>query len=167
MLPQLAAAAALPEPALRLAPAITAPHSDFPAQERSLLRVEYLAARTQATEADIVGDILVRVRRMDATVDAIGRLVEAWPQPGPAAVPRPAAAPGVPPPAAPDDASPDTSLTLRALMASVILFLFWLLGKRHNYVKAQRLKAAAPAPDVADTPTTPVATETPASGLPA
>ena len=41
----------------------------------------------------------------------------------------------------------NATLALRALMASVIIFLFWLLGKRHNYIKAQRIRAtASPAP---------------------
>ena len=152
--PSFAAAATLPEPALRLSPAIATPGSGFPAEERALLRVEYRAAQTQAAEADIVGDILGRVRHMDDMIRDIRDLVERLPASGEqlrlstppvsrrAARHRPAQAGGgsahgrwrtsgwnIPGPA--------------GLMASVIVFLFWLLGKRHSYIKAQRLKAAA------------------------
>jgi hypothetical protein len=163
-----ALAAPLPEPTLRLTPAITVPSAEFPAEERAVLRVEYLAAQTRMTEADIVGDILGRVRRMDAMIKDIRTLVDARPQPelaqasnqaplpGAAATTGPAHAKPLPsPPPLADDSTafPDETLILRALMASVILFLFWLLGKRHNYFKAQRLKAAAEAPDHSAPPT--------------
>jgi len=151
-LPQLAAAAPLPEPALRLAPAITAPSTNFPADERMLLRVEYQAAQTQATEADILGDILTRVRRVDDMIREIHGLIEVLPRAGLAPAPSPATLPE-------DDgaSSSRTSLALRALMASVIVLLFWLLGKRHLGIKARRRDAAAeaaaaPAPTVIPAP---------------
>ena len=162
-----ALAAPLPEPALRLAHAITVPSAEFPAEERSVLRIEYLAAQTRAAEADVVGDILGRVRHMDEMIKDIRALVDAWPQPGLAQAPNQAPLPGAaatagpahakplpsPPPADDSSSPPDETLILRALMASVILFLFWLLGRRHNYIKAQRLKAAAGAPDQSAPPT--------------
>lgn len=162
-LPRLAAAATPPERALRLSPTITAPATDFPAEERALLRVEYQAARTQSIEADIVGDILTRVRRVDDMIREIHGLVESWPQTGaapapPAATPAAATpAPADPRPAAapPADGGTSTSradLTLRALMASALVFLFWLLGKRHIGVKAQRPDEAASAPSPAVAP---------------
>jgi hypothetical protein len=162
LLPQLAAAAALPEPALRLSPALAPPVAGVTAEERGLLRVEFNAAQTQAAEADVVADILARVRRMDGMVADIRRLVETWPQADAGMAQRSAAGPGAVPaslrhmPPAEDDSAttPDASLTMRALMASVIVFLFWLLGKRHSYIKAQRLRAAAAAaPEAAPSPT--------------
>lgn len=153
MLPRLAAAATLPEPALRLSPALAAPAADAAPEERALLRVEYRAAQTRASEADAVGDILARVRHMNGMIKDIHGLIEALPQTRPAtasatattaqaATPRPAPLPPD------DDAAPsaDTSLVMRALMASVIVFLFWLLGKRHNYIRTQRRKSAAAEP---------------------
>lgn len=54
----------------------------------------------------------------------------------------------VPPPLDEDKpSSPSGSLILRALMASVIVFLFWLLGQRHRYLRAQRRKAEPAAPE--------------------
>ncbi|MDP2793505.1 MAG: hypothetical protein Q8O25_05390 [Sulfurisoma sp.] len=142
--------------------AIAVPATDFPAEERALLRVEYKAGQTQATEAGIVGDILARVQRMDGMIKDIHGLVEAWPQaglapaPSPAAIPSPVHATPRPTPTPMESnnsaSSSDTPLTMRALMASVIVFLFWLLGKRHVYIKTQHLKAAA-APNPATTPT--------------
>jgi hypothetical protein len=146
--------------ALRLDPALTSPADDFPPDERALLRVEYQAAQAQAAEADVLGDILLRVRNINGMINDIHGIVMAWPIAG-AAVPAPAttAAPARsetvarPAPLPPDDDTAATvpELAVRALMAAVIVFLFWLLGRRH-FAERRRLAAAA-APSLAATPT--------------
>ncbi|MBU0751959.1 MAG: hypothetical protein KJ787_11860 [Gammaproteobacteria bacterium] len=169
-LPALAAAAP-PQPALKLSTTLAPPAAEPSPDERALLRVEFRAAQTQASEADIVGDILARVRHMDDMIREVRLLVDAWPGTGAVAVavvptpvtPASAAMPDLSfvkpqethlqavaaPPAEEKPSSPSGSLILRALMASVIIFLFWLLGQRHRYLRAQRRKAEPAAPESA------------------
>lgn len=158
------------EPGLRMSRTLTLPSAHFPSEERMLLRVEYQAAQSRASEADLVGDILMRVRRINGMIGDINRMVSTSPGSG-LAPPIPAPTPPVVPtppqaathpaaataaaagPAGSADIGNDaqgagaagSGVALRALMASVIVFLFWLLGKRHNYIKAQRRKVGVPA----------------------
>jgi hypothetical protein len=150
-----AAHAATRESALRLDPALTSPVADFPPDERALLRVEYQAAQAQAAEADVLGDILLRVRNINGMINDIHGIVATWPIAGAL----PTAAPGrgeavaraAPLPPADDTAATVPELAVRAVMAAVIVFLFWLLGKRH--IAGRRRLAAAAAAGVAATPT--------------
>lgn len=155
----LAAQAATREPALRLDPALTSPADDFPAEERALLRVEYQAAQAQADEADVLGDILLRVRNINGMINDIHGIVATWPvagTAGPASATTgaparsEAAARTAPLPPADESAATVPELAIRAAMAAVIIFLFWLLGKGHL---ARRRLAAAAAAKAAAAPT--------------
>ncbi|RLJ63704.1 hypothetical protein [Sulfurisoma sediminicola] len=153
--PPLAAHATTREQPLRLDPALTSPAEDFPPDERALLRVEYQAAQARAAEADVLGDILLRVRNINGMINDIHGIVAAWPiagAPSAAAPTRSEAVARAAPLQADDDMSATVpEMTVRALMAAVIVFLFWLLGRRH-FAERRRLAALA-APSPAATPT--------------
>jgi hypothetical protein len=140
-----AALAATAEPALRLDPALTPPAAEFPADERALLRVEYQAAQARDAEADVLGDILQRVRNINGMINDLHGIVTTWPIAGSAApVPVRNAAADIAPPPAEEAGATVPEMAIRAAMAAVIVFLFWLLGRRH-FGKSRRLAAAAAA----------------------
>lgn len=159
-----AQAAPLPEPALRLATTIESArlHQAPPHTERELLRLEWKATQSREEEADAVGSLLARVNRMEGIVADLGRLIAAWPAARPAADSLPAVSTSAEPPT-----EQWFGLPLRGLLigATVLLFVGWLLARRHHFRRQQRLKANAFAAD--EPPTTLLPDEPPPRRRPA
>jgi len=133
-----ALAAALPEPTLRLSPTLSSPRP-VSSEDRSLLRVEWKAARSGIEEAEDLAALMQRVERMNGTVNDLHRLIAAMPTPG-ASRPAPAVAET---PTTPDgdDALP-WSVWLAGATALAGIGLLW--ARRRNAAQMAQMAAAIP-----------------------
>jgi len=131
-------AAALPEPALRLSPTLSSPRP-VSSEDRSLLRVEWKAARSGVEEAEDLALLMQRVERMNGTVNDLHRLIAAMPTPG-ASRPAPAVAET---PTSPDgdDALP-WPVWLAGAAALAGIGLLW--ARRRNAAQMAQMAAAIP-----------------------
>lgn len=114
-------AAPLPEPTLRLSPTLSSPRP-VSGEERTLLRVEWKAARSGVDEAEEVALLMQRVERMNGTVNDLHRLIAALPAPG--ARPPATALAETPTTPGSDDTFP-WPLGLAGTAALALLGLFW------------------------------------------
>ncbi|MDP2811392.1 MAG: hypothetical protein Q8O34_14705 [Rhodocyclaceae bacterium] len=97
-------------------------------EERDLLRMEWQAALSGIDEAEIVGDILARVRRMEGTVGQLRELIEAMPA-SPSAPPLPLPATTRPPAGDADDLP---WALIAAGTVAAFLALLWATRRRRE-----------------------------------
>lgn len=147
-----ASAAPLPEPVLQFSATLSAPVATN-AAERELLRVEYRAVQSAQEEADVVGEIAARIRRVEGMIADIHQLIDNRPSnPAPAAAA--AGAPDRSPVSAPSrqqaadgtivDATPLELFGMIAL-AAALAFIAWRMKERHAFLKTRQRRAAAQA----------------------
>lgn len=133
LLPSAVAVAATPDPALRRSEQIDSRRlGNVSTAERSVLRVEWRAQASRDDEARTVQELLDSLRRMEATVAEIKRLLRSIPAPAPLVAVAPEAA-------AADEHS--WRLAVANAVAAGLVALWWL--RRRNAAKAVHAKSGA------------------------
>ena len=148
------AGAATPDPQLRRSEQVDTRRLDRASEdERSVLRVEWRATVAGGDEARTVAEMLDSLRRMEATVGEIGRLVRSMPAQEAVVA------------EAPEAAGSDVRLALAAGAALGLLALWW--SRRRNSSKHPGPAAALDTTPPAGPPVAPAAVEALPTPLPA
>ncbi len=126
--------------------------------ERSVLRIEWRAAKSSAEEAETVQDMLDKLQRLETTISEISRLILSMPaqQPGASAAAKAATSSD----SAESDASSayDWHLWVANITAAFLVALWWFRGRRSSEAAPTEAISATPSSPAIPVAANPVAT---------